>query len=185
MRLRPALLLALAACATAPRTAAPGAPTDEAAVYGAVLDHLGASSRAAVVLDSTAEARRPVGEAVQRGASAELASSFAEANRAPRALPRPLPATPPVRFARRGELPFFSGEANPDVEANWRRFHELFPGSGGFYEFSAIGFDAARSTAVVYVAHSCGSLCGTGSLVTLRRTAGRWQVAEAAMLWVS
>jgi hypothetical protein len=161
----PVLLLALAGCASAPRAAAPAPANDEAAVYAAVIDHFVPAGRTAVVIDSTAVPRRPVVGDVARRASAELAASFNEANRAARALPRPLPTTRMVRLTRRAELPTQSAD--------------------GHYEFSAIGFDAARSTALLYTSHSCGSLCGSGNLVTLRRTNGRWQVAEAQMLWVS
>ncbi|MBD0319713.1 MAG: hypothetical protein ICV87_05225, partial [Gemmatimonadetes bacterium] len=173
------LLLALAGCASAPRSAAPAAPaavTDEAAVYAAVIDHFVGAGKSAVVIDST-NLRGPVGSDVARRASAELASSFAEANRAPRAIPRPLPTARTIRFTRHRELPFSApGAGVEELETRWRRFGELFPGAEGFYQFSAIGFDAARSTAVLYTSHSCGSLCGSGNLVTLRRTGGRWQV---------
>ena len=184
--LRSLLLLALAGCATAPRSAAPAAATDEAAVYAAVIDHLVPASRTAIVIDSTAVPRGPVAGDVGQRANPELASSFAEANRAARLLPRTIPSARTVRFTRRGELPFFAPTApGEDLEARWRQFNQRFPGAGGFYEFSAIGFDATRSTALLYTSHSCGSLCGSGNLVTLRRTGGRWQVADAAMLWVS
>ncbi|MEO7157279.1 MAG: hypothetical protein ABI039_06950, partial [Vicinamibacterales bacterium] len=35
--------------------------------------------------------------------------------------------------------------------------------SGGFMVISAVGFNAARTRAMVYMAHSCGSLCGGGT----------------------
>ena len=182
-----ALLLAFAACATAPRPAAPAAATDdEAAVYAAVIDHLVPAGGTALVIDSTAVPRGPVAGDVGRRASAELASRFAEANRAARPLPRSIPSSRTIRFTRRADLPFFAPTAaGEELEARWRLFNERFPGAGGFHEFSAIGFDAARSSAILYTSHSCGGLCGSGSLVTLRRAAGRWQVAEAQTLWVS
>jgi hypothetical protein len=182
----PVFLLALAGCASAPRSAAPAALADEAAVYASVVDHFVPSGKIALVLDSTAVLRGPVAGDVAQRVSAELASSFVEANRAPRALPQPLPSTRAIRLARRGSLPIFAPPtAGQDLEARWRRFNEQFPGAEGFYEFSGIGFDAARSVAVLYTSHTCGTLCGSGNLVTLRRAGGRWVVAEAAMLWVS
>jgi len=42
------------------------------------------------------------------------------------------------------------------------------------FAFSGIGLDATRSSAFLYTSHTCGSVCGSGSLVTLRRTGGRW-----------
>ena len=181
----PLLLLALAGCASAPRAAAPAPATDEAAVYAAVIDHFVPAGKSVVVIDSTA-VRGPVGGDVARRASAELAASFTEANRARRPIPRPLPTTRTVWFTRHRELPFAAGGAGiEDLEARWREFNQRYPDAQGFHEFSAIGFDAARSTAVLYASHGCGSLCGSGNLVTLRRTGGRWQVVEAQMLWAS
>lgn len=180
------LLLALVGCASAPRSTAPAAAVDEAAVYGAVVDHFVPVGKTALVLDSTTVPRGPVLADVAQRSSAELTTSFAEANRAARALPQPLPSTRTVRFVRRGSLPFAtSPTASEDLEARWRRFNEHARDGEGFYEFSGIGFDAVRSTAVLYASHSCGTLCGSGNLVTLRRRGGRWVVVETAMLWVS
>jgi hypothetical protein len=178
-----AVLLTLAACASAPR---PGTPTasPDAEVYAAVIDHLVQAGKVAVVIDSTFIPPGGGAEVVQNEA-AEIASSFREANRAPRPLPRPLPSTRTVRFTRNADLPFARRTGTPNLEELWRSFNEQFPGAGGYYNFSGIGFDASRSTAVVYAGHHCGSLCGTGRRITLRRTGSGWQVAKADILWVS
>jgi hypothetical protein len=183
-----AILLALAACASAPRAgspppAAPAAPHD-AAVYAAVLDHLVQVGKVAVVIDSTFIPRGGGADIVQ-DASAEVVRNFAEANRTRRPVPRPLPSARTIRFTRLADLPFARNSGPRDLEALWRSFYEQFPGSGGYFDFSGIGFDATYSTAVVYAGHHCGSLCGTGRRVTLRRTGSRWEVAKADMLWVS
>jgi len=177
------LLLTLAACASAPRAGTPSANPD-AEVYAAVIDHLVQAGKVAVVIDSTFIP--PGGGAdVAQNEAAEVASSFREANRARRPLPRPLPSTRTIRFTRNADLPFARQTGTPDLEALWRSFNEQFPGAGGYYNLSGIGVDTSRSTAVVYAGHHCGSLCGTGYRVTLRRAGSRWQVAKADMLWVS
>jgi hypothetical protein len=44
----------------------------------------------------------------------------------------------------------------------WAAFYKRYPDSGGFMIVSAVGFDAAKKRAMVYMAHSCGLLCGGG-----------------------
>ncbi len=186
-RLLAAGLLTLAACASAPRAGAPPAApaaTHDAAVYAAVIDHLVQAGKVAIVIDSTFIPPRGGADVVQ-GEAAEVVRSFAEANRARRPLPRTLPSARTIRFTRNADLPFARQAENRDLEALWRSFHEQFPGAGGYYDFSGIGFDASHSIAVVYAGHHCGSLCGTGRRVTLRRNGSRWEVVKADMLWVS
>jgi hypothetical protein len=55
------------------------------------------------------------------------------------------------------------------------RFRELFPNANGLLSVSRVGFDAGRRYAAVQVGHWCGSLCGSGGYVLLRRDAhGAW-----------
>jgi hypothetical protein len=56
----------------------------------------------------------------------------------------------------------------------WDGFHKRDPGSRG-YMASAVGFDPARRRAMVYMAHSCGSLCGGGMHHFLEKVDGTWQ----------
>jgi len=59
--------------------------------------------------------------------------------------------------------------------AGWKSFYERYPNSGGYNEVSAVGFNADKTVAVVYVAHSCGGLCGGGSFHVLQKKEGKWQ----------
>jgi hypothetical protein len=56
----------------------------------------------------------------------------------------------------------------------WKNFYDRYPDSGGWNELSAVGFNADRTVAVVYVAHHCG-LCGEGSFHVLEKREGKWQ----------
>src|SRR5205085_4160373 len=47
--------------------------------------------------------------------------------------------------------------------AGWKSFYEKYPKSGGFVNFSRVGFNHAGTQALVYQGHSCGGLCGGGS----------------------
>ena len=52
--------------------------------------------------------------------------------------------------------------------------------SGGYIQLSAVGFDAAGTRAMVYVAYQCGGLCGGGTLYLPEKVNGGWR--EAAKL---
>lgn len=56
----------------------------------------------------------------------------------------------------------------------WKQFYEEHPDSGGWITMSAVGFNAAKTIAVVYMSHSCGSLCGEGGFHVLQKKGGKW-----------
>jgi hypothetical protein len=55
--------------------------------------------------------------------------------------------------------------------------------NAGMIELSPIGFDPGKTKAVVVVRHYCGGLCGSGSIVALRRTEAGWQKVKSTRLW--
>ena len=61
------------------------------------------------------------------------------------------------------------------VRDGWKAFYDEYPDSGGWIEFSAVGFNADKTVAVVYQAHHCGGLCGGGSFAVLQKVNGNWQ----------
>ena len=60
----------------------------------------------------------------------------------------------------------------------WKTFYEKYPDSGGWIELSAVGFNADKTVAVVYVGHSCGGLCGGGGFQVLQKRDGKWVPLE-------
>jgi hypothetical protein len=76
-----------------------------------------------------------------------------------------------------------SGKASLD-EA-WEKLYESFPGATGWMSVSLPGYSPKGDIAVVYTAHHCGSLCGQGFYVYLRRANGQWQVLVRFPVWVS
>jgi hypothetical protein len=58
--------------------------------------------------------------------------------------------------------------------SGWDGFYKQYPDSGGWIELSAVGFNAKRTVAVVYMGHSCGGLCGGGSFHVLQKKDGKW-----------
>lgn len=67
----------------------------------------------------------------------------------------------------------------------WKIFQEKHPGAAGFLEFSNPGYDPSRTEAVVLVISKCGVLCGSGELYLLWKEAGKWEVKNRLLLWMS
>jgi hypothetical protein len=57
----------------------------------------------------------------------------------------------------------------------WAAFYKRYPDSGGVMIVSAVGFDVSRKRAMVYMAHSCGLLCGGGMHHLLEKADGAWR----------
>src|SRR5215813_7637139 len=56
----------------------------------------------------------------------------------------------------------------------WEGFYERYP-AGGFYSFSAVGFNQQRTRAIVWMYYACGELCGTGTYHFLEKSGGIWR----------
>jgi hypothetical protein len=67
----------------------------------------------------------------------------------------------------------------------WQAFYEKFPGAVGTVSLSPVGYSRDGAQAVVYVEHGCGSLCGEGRIVLLRRRLGAWHIVATRQTWVS
>ena len=67
----------------------------------------------------------------------------------------------------------------------WSAFYQRFPGSSGSIELSAIGYSPNKDLAILLVDQGCGSLCGSGYVVALRRVADGWRIAAIQQTWVS
>jgi hypothetical protein len=65
----------------------------------------------------------------------------------------------------------------------WSGFCKRYPDSGGFMVVSAVGFNASKERAMVYMSHSCGLLCGGGRYDLLEKVDGAWRIANLATVW--
>ena len=63
-------------------------------------------------------------------------------------------------------------------------FFARFPSSYGALTFSRVAFNHDLTEAFFYTEHLCG-LCGEGKFVYMRKTGGKWAVADTASTWVS
>jgi hypothetical protein len=71
------------------------------------------------------------------------------------------------------------------IENFWATFYKKYPNSPGLVVFSKVGFNDRHDQAFVYVARSCGGLCGAGDYVLLNKVNGEWVVLNEQGLWVS
>lgn len=185
------LALCLLLCGEAP--AAPLLPSDEYAVFRALLDHgLGPEAQQVVVAESTTgdpagilpSAQADDARAKDLGTSLELLRDWSLMNQRTFTLgegfstrvPHVLLADPVRETLFRGDQP----------EQGWQLFFRKYPQSAGLVRLSRVGFNAARSEALVYLEFQCGAECGSGRLVQLARDpAGNWRIVSGELLWIA
>lgn len=161
---------------------------EDALVLKAALHSQCESGKGFVLLSSMAAAPRTgddIGDADESGAFDDLKRR----NSSVTALPEGL-SCKAVRLREEREIKVFfeqdsvSAEELP-VDDAWKRLYESFPGAKGWMTLSLPGYSPDGAIALVYVARYCGSLCGGGSYVYLRRTDGGWKVLFSFPTWVS
>ncbi len=57
--------------------------------------------------------------------------------------------------------------------------------STGLFTFSEIAFDKKHNYALLQYSFWCGSLCGHGNLLVLKKVAGKWKIKKRCGEWVS
>ena len=67
----------------------------------------------------------------------------------------------------------------------WRAFYGKYPASPGILKLSRVGFNADKSQALIFVAHSCGWLCGEGNYFVLVKKDGEWKIMKELVTWMS
>jgi hypothetical protein len=175
------------------------------AVYRAVLDSMfvkAAPSRIVqlVVLDKTFVLKRATSVGSEFDAFYRLAGADTTAVRDLEALSREahslealarLPLRIPVKLVSVETLksllsqPPDSSIQHLDPDMYWKRFYKQYPGSLGQISLSAIGYSANGDWAILMLDQGCGSLCGNGYMVSVRRTGGEWRIANIQRTWVS
>ena len=65
----------------------------------------------------------------------------------------------------------------------WRTFYERHPDSDGWIELSAVGFNADKTIAVVYMGYYCGEGCRGGEFRALEKKDGKWRLLTGRGLW--
>jgi len=108
---------------------------------------------------------------------------YAKQNGTAKLLQRNFPLRASYELIPRSDI--FSGEGG---QKGWDDYYQRYPASGGFYWFSAVGFNPARTRAIVDMGHACGMLCGGGGPRFLEKEDGKWHevsVKATLMVWFS
>ena len=61
------------------------------------------------------------------------------------------------------------------ARGGWEAFYKQYPGSGGVFTVSAVGFSKDKTLAVVYTGTQCGLLCGRWIPHLLEKVSGKWK----------
>ena len=69
-------------------------------------------------------------------------------------------------------------DAAKDPDFGWSGFYRRYPGAVGYFEVSAVGFDPAKTRAMVSIQHRCGALCGKAAYYLVEKVKGVWREAE-------
>ncbi len=115
---------------------------------------------------------------------APVIADFVEKNNKPWLLQEMFTMPRPYEFVSAADLDAIF-EKGP---GGWKGFYERYPKSGGYLQVSAIGFNAEKTIAIVYMAHGCGGLCGGGGFSILEKKDGKWREMKwqgTTCTWVS
>ena len=72
-----------------------------------------------------------------------------------------------------------------ELEEDWKTFYRIYPRSNGYMRFSRVGFNRAGDEAFLSTAWMCGSLCGEGHYILVRKKNGIWRVESSVIYWAS
>jgi hypothetical protein len=78
---------------------------------------------------------------------------------------------------------FRNGMNGSPSMGGWKTFYERHPDSEGLIELSAVGFNADKTIAVVFIGYHCGEECRGGEFRALEKKGGKWQLLTGRGLW--
>lgn len=154
------------------------------AVYSAALplDSSYRDSKAVLILQSIPPKEWPIGS--PRGAIhgsskfnrtfAPICDSFEKANRENRSLEHHFLLPKPYSLVSQDEIDAAFLRRPSTSDDGWSGFRTAFPESRGYLILSGVGFNSARTLALVYIEHRCGSLCGAARYYILQKRKGHW-----------
>lgn len=100
---------------------------------------------------------------------------YAKQNRASKVLLRNIPIDVPYEFLRSADI--LTSE-NGKTRWSWDEFYRRYPSAGGYYWFSAVGFNPQKTRAIVDFNHLCGGLCGGGEPHFFEKRNGKWREVQ-------
>lgn len=177
--------LALALLLAAPHAARAQTEPHERAVYRAVLARFIEPETRRIVASDSTQTIRIIPSAAEllreRGAFLpdELLEQFNERNARRIALPDSLRLSVPVELVSEAEIRALQRSINQgEWDSQYNALRRHLPGSPGLVSLSRVGFSPEGDLALVHVNLRCGSRCGEGSWVLLRRRDGEWHIEK-------
>jgi hypothetical protein len=128
-----------------------------------------------VIQQETASTNRQ--ECLPRGNAASemwagVLEDYKKQNQTPRLFSRSFSIDTPYKLiSRTGISDSFGGKT---FNEGWKSFYSRYPDSQGYIELSAVGFNADKTKAFVYIAHHCDTLCGASGYTFLEKRNGKW-----------
>jgi len=174
----PRILFVALAMLLLPHAPAPDGAADADAesygVYAAIFRQAPKPDRRIVILGETVTFPRcfPSGAALEEKGWAEALANYHLQNKTARTLGRSFNMNDPYVLLPASEWQNLFPKSSP---ANWRPFWKRFGAGGGYTRLSAVGFDEARTRAVLYSDALCGPKCGSGGYKLFTKYGGRWR----------
>jgi len=116
---------------------------------------------------------------------APLIENYRKVNEKPSLLQRKFQVPFEYELVDHGTIEGFFNEKGP---GGWPDFYKRFPKSRGYVYMSAVGYNADKTLALVYVGHSCGGLCGGGGYYFMKKVDNKWTEVNwpgTTCTWVS
>lgn len=79
----------------------------------------------------------------------------------------------------------FLPNGQDEGEATWEEFYKKHPDSGGYIQFSKVGFNGSGSEALVAFGHYFGNVGADGGFILVKREGGAWVLNKMFYVWAS
>jgi len=175
------------------------ADQDEYAVYSAVLDtkySVDKPGRFVIAAETTSLGKgafigvwhgRARGKAKKPEVEGLTSTDFENKNQDTYRLADRFVSSIPCTLAAEDDLRqlFFHERQDEADNGGWRRFRTGYRGARGILAFSRVGFDPAKTEALVYVEYQKDFRDGFGASFVLSREGTNWQVVSEVLQWLS
>src|SRR4051812_4238821 len=143
---------------------------DEWAVYLAVMKEEGSSPSSVLILDASSVFYSDMAILTTEKPTTDLsaAADYYQKNRREVSLRELFGTKPGASFVTRADLDALN------QRYYWQEFHLLHPATDGYMWFSRVGFNDARTEAMLHFGMACGGLCGHGATWTFTKVNGVW-----------
>ncbi len=173
-----------------PATQTPVTPVDNSivesyAVYDAVMQEMAGGNLARIVITGETSTGHGGldGQSAPEAADPAAWDDYRDQNKESHTLNAGLfnVGVPVVLISNEEVNAIFSQES----EDGWELFYKKYPDSQGLMTLSAVGFNFAYTSAVVYMGNQSHWLAGAGYMIVLEKRDGKWVIIDQQMIWIS